>query len=187
MLLRVDHRARALAEVVNDLITLVKGKAEISFSEREKVNLCEIMADSVEFYNAKAQEKGIIMKIICTSHESVIYGRREGLESIVTNLLSNAIKYTSRGGEITLKMSAEGDHVFIEVSDTGIGIPKQEQQKMFHEFFRASNARQLTENGTGLGLAIVKTNVDRHGGKIEFNSVEGKGTTFKVTLKRFGN
>lgn len=187
MLIRIDHRARALAEIVNDLITLVKGRAEISFSEREKVNLCEVMADSVQFYNAKAQEKGIVMKIICTTHESIVYGRREGLESIITNLLSNAIKYTNRGGEITLKMSAEGDHVFIEVSDTGIGIPEQEQQKMFQEFFRASNARQFTENGTGLGLAIIKTNVERHGGKIEFKSKEGKGTTFKVTLKRLGN
>lgn len=187
MLNRIDHRAGALAEIVNDLITLVKGRAEISFSEREKINLCETMADSVEFYSAKAKDKGIVMKIICTTHESIIYGRREGLESIITNLLSNAIKYTNRGGEVTLKMSAEGDKVFIEVSDTGIGIPEEEQQKMFHEFFRASNAKELTEDGTGLGLAIVKTNVDRHGGKIEFKSTEGKGTTFKITLKRLGN
>ena len=187
MLSRIDRRAGALAEVVNDLITLVKGRAEISFSEREKINLCEVMAESVEFYNTRAQDKGIVMKIICATRESIIYGRREGLESIITNLLSNAIKYTNRGGEITLKMTAEGEQVFIEVSDTGIGIPKEEQKKLFNEFFRASNARQFTEDGTGIGLAIVKANVDRHGGKIEFKSEEGKGTTFKVTLKRLGN
>ncbi|MCD6122536.1 MAG: HAMP domain-containing histidine kinase, partial [Spirochaetales bacterium] len=146
-----------------------------------------VMAESVEFYNTRAQDKGIVMKIICATRESIIYGRREGLESIITNLLSNAIKYTNRGGEITLKMTAEGEQVFIEVSDTGIGIPKEEQKKLFNEFFRASNARQFTEDGTGIGLAIVKANVDRHGGKIEFKSEEGKGTTFKVTLKRLGN
>ncbi len=186
MLLRIDHRARALAEIVNDLITLVKDRAEISFSEREKVNLHDIVADSVEFYHSRAEEKGIVMEVICPGKESVIYGRREGLESIITNLLSNAIKYTDRGGKITLRMIEEGDQVVIEVSDTGIGIPEKEQQKMFSEFFRASNAKQLTEAGTGLGLVIVKANVDRNGGKIEFTSKEGKGTTFRVTLKRIG-
>ncbi len=184
---RISSRASALSETVKDLIALAKGKAEIENTEREKINLCEIMEEAIKFYNSKAEEKNIQLEVICTTEKSIIYGVREGLESIITNLLSNAIKYTPRGGKVTLKMLGEKDRVTIEVSDTGIGIPKEEQKKLFSEFFRASNAKALTDAGTGLGLSIVKANVEKHGGKIEFQSEEGKGTTFRVTLKRIGN
>ncbi len=184
---RISSRANALAETVKDLISLAKGKAEIENTEREKINLCDIMEEAIKFYSSKAEEKHIQLEIICTTEKSIIYGVREGLESIVTNLLSNAIKYTPEGGKVTLRMLGEKDRVIIEVSDTGIGIPKEEQKKLFSEFFRASNAKALTESGTGLGLSIVKANVEKHGGKIEFQSEEGKGTTFRVTLKRIGN
>ncbi len=181
---RIDNRAKSLSKIVQDLIDLARGKAEITLAEREKINLCELFEEAVRFYQARAEEKGVLMEIVCATHESIVYGRRDGLQSIITNLLSNAIKYTNRGGKVTLRMLASGDDVVIEISDTGIGIPKPEQEKLFREFFRASNAKQLTENGTGLGLAIVKENVERHGGKIDFTSEEGKGTTFRVTLRR---
>ncbi len=183
---RISSRADALAETVKDLIALAKGKAEIENTEREKINICDVMEEAIKFYNSKAEEKNINLEVICTTEKSIIYGVREGLESIITNLLSNAIKYTPEGGKVTLRMLGEKDSVIIEVSDTGIGIPKEEQKKLFSEFFRASNAKALTDAGTGLGLSIVKANVEKHGGRIDFHSEEGKGTTFRVTLKRIG-
>jgi signal transduction histidine kinase len=85
-----------------------------------------------------------------------------------------------------MKLSPDEDKVIFEVSDTGIGIPKSEQKRLFSEFFRAENAKKLSEIGTGLGLSIVKTTVEQHGGSIEVQSREGEGTTFRVMLNRVG-
>ncbi len=105
------------------------------------------------------------------------------LEQIVENLVGNAIKYTSEGGSVDVLFSRHGaDEVRFEVKDTGIGIPRDEQGKLFREFFRASNAKKFTSEGTGLGLALVKQSVERHRGRIELTSDEGHGTTVVIEL-----
>ena len=81
---------------------------------------------------------------------------------------------------------ADEQHLLLEVRDTGIGIPQEEQEKLFGEFFRAANARSLGETGTGLGLAIVKSTVEQHGGRIEVESAEGQGSVFRVFLRLVG-
>ena len=101
---------------------------------------------------------------------------------MVDNLLSNAIKYTPEGGGVRITMRQEGDTATIAVRDTGIGIPAGEQAQLFSRFFRSSNARASGVQGTGLGLAITRGIVEAHGGTIDFDSVEGSGTTFRVTL-----
>jgi signal transduction histidine kinase len=106
------------------------------------------------------------------------------LEAVVSNLLSNAIKYTPSGGEVRLSLAVEGQKIELKVCDTGIGIPEADQPNLFREFFRATNARALAEIGTGLGLAIVRSIVEQHGGFIEVESSEGRGTSFRVSLPR---
>lgn len=102
------------------------------------------------------------------------------LRHIFSNLLSNAIKYSPLGGEVHLKVFAQGPHTVFEVSDQGIGIPPDELGHLFESFHRASNVGAIS--GTGLGLAIVKQSVDLHGGRIDVHSLPGQGTTFTVTL-----
>jgi signal transduction histidine kinase len=116
----------------------------------------------------------------------VVHGRRQGLQSIIANLLSNAIKYTPTGGKIEVSVQLTEEHLLLEVRDTGIGIPREEQDKLFGEFFRAGNALRLGESGTGLGLAIVKSTVEQHGGRIEVQSAEGQGSSFRVYLQLVG-
>ena len=116
----------------------------------------------------------------------MVHGRRQGLQSIIANLLSNAIKYTPAGGRIDIAVRRDGEQLLLEVRDPGIGIPQEEQDKLFGEFFRAANALQLGESGTGLGLAIVKSTVEQHGGRIEVQSAEGQGSVFRVFLKLVG-
>ena len=111
---------------------------------------------------------------------------------VFQNLLANAVEYTPEAGTIKLsvsKVSAEGGsasggkgQLSIVVEDTGYGIPKNQQDKIFTKFFRADNVRDKDTDGTGLGLYIVKSIVENSGGKIWFESVENKGTTFYVTL-----
>ena len=94
----------------------------------------------------------------------------------------NAIKYTGKGGTVQLYAEKHKDCVLIDISDIGIGIPKEEQIKIFDEFYRASNAKARESDGTGLGLSIVKHIIDRHGGDIHVESVQDQGTTFKIRL-----
>jgi len=188
MLERIEIRAQALSNSVSDLLILAKGRAELSTSELEKINFCALLGENVQFYQNLAEEKEITLEVQCPSNldSAIVYGRREGLQTIVSNLLSNAVKYTPKGGKVRMKMSPAEDKVIFEVSDTGIGIPESEQAKLFSEFFRAENAKKLAEIGTGLGLSIVKSTVEQHGGTIEVQSREGEGSTFRVLLNRVG-
>jgi signal transduction histidine kinase len=96
--------------------------------------------------------------------------------------VSNALKYTDAGGHIALRAEAEAQHVRVEVSDTGAGIPEAYRDKVFNQFFRVPN--QDGVNGAGLGLAIVQQIVEAHGGSISLHSVENQGTTFTVRVPR---
>lgn len=102
---------------------------------------------------------------------------------IITNLLNNAIKYTPTGGSITFRLTRDGDTILIEVSDTGIGIPEEDQADLFELFYRASNVAMI--QGTGLGLPLVKYCVDAHDGEISLQSEVEKGSTFTVRLPAF--
>ncbi len=111
-----------------------------------------------------------------------IYADPEKLSLALNNLLDNALKYTPAGGSVTLQLGSQGNYALISISDTGVGIPSTEQQRVFSKFFRASNVIRLETEGTGLGLFIVKNIIRRHGGEISFSSKEGAGTVFSVTL-----
>jgi len=104
---------------------------------------------------------------------------------ILTNLLSNAVKYSREGGTITVTLTPESRRVLVAIRDEGLGIPKQDQDRIFTKFFRASNALMNTD-GTGLGLYIVKQLLERTGGTIWFDSEDGKGTTFTVAIPKEG-
>ena len=105
---------------------------------------------------------------------------------IFQNLLSNAVKYTPPGGEIKLAIVLTPPNLLITIADTGYGIPASQQSKIFTKLFRADNIRDKEAEGTGLGLYIVKSIIEVSGGKIEFDSLEGKGTTFRVTMPLSG-
>jgi signal transduction histidine kinase len=105
------------------------------------------------------------------------------LRIVIQNLLSNAVKYTPEGGTVTITLEESIFEKAIIVSDTGIGIPKKEQDKIFIKMFRADNARRLsTSQGTGLGLYLVKSMVGALGGNVSFVSLENKGSSFTIKI-----
>ncbi len=101
---------------------------------------------------------------------------------MITNLLFNAVKYTPENKSVHLEAKHTGDSIKIDISDTGIGIPKDDLEHIFDEFFRASNAHSSKIEGTGLGLSIVKQIVEQHGGLISAHSTPGEGSVFSVSL-----
>jgi signal transduction histidine kinase len=97
-------------------------------------------------------------------------------------LLENAIRYTPRTGTIQVSLTQKEHFVEVSIADSGIGIPEKQRANIFTKFFRADNAVKTVTDGTGLGLYVAKTIIERHHGSLRFESVEGKGTTFIVTL-----
>jgi len=107
----------------------------------------------------------------------------EKIRAVIQNLLENAIKYTRDAGTVNISIVSENGFVKVAVQDNGIGIPKMEQRNVFNRFFRATNALKVQTDGSGLGLFIVKSIIEKHGGKIWFESNENMGSTFYFTLK----
>jgi signal transduction histidine kinase len=109
-------------------------------------------------------------------------GDRSRLAQVLDNLISNALKFTPRSGRVSVRVSLVGNDAVVEVEDTGVGIPSDEQDRLFERFFRSSTATEQAIPGTGLGLTIAKTIVERHEGTISIESAEGAGTTARVRL-----
>jgi signal transduction histidine kinase len=106
----------------------------------------------------------------------------EKISLVIENLLDNAIRYNLVGGTITISLDLKNDEIEFSIEDSGIGIPESEKSNIFQKFFRASNALKKETEGSGLGLFVAKNIVEAHGGKIWFESEEGKGTTFHFTI-----
>ena len=108
---------------------------------------------------------------------------KEKLLLALQNLVDNAIKYTPNGGRIEIRATEQkNDFLSISIRDSGVGVPKKDLPRLFSKFFRASNVMLMQTDGSGLGLFIVKSIIEKHGGKIEVSSEEGKGTEFTLTL-----
>ncbi|MCX6766727.1 MAG: HAMP domain-containing sensor histidine kinase [Candidatus Moranbacteria bacterium] len=171
-------------DLVNDLLNVAhieEGKMKF---EIKKQPILPIFKKAVEGFKLIADEKKIVlaMKIPDESGFPDVNIDAEKMELALTNLLDNAVKYTPSDGRIDFSISQEQGLIRIVVQDSGIGIPKDQKNRLFSKFFRADNATAVQTSGTGLGLYMVKKIIDRHGGKIMVDSTEGKGTSFIITI-----
>jgi two-component system phosphate regulon sensor histidine kinase PhoR len=180
---RAHMRSVKLTNFVRALLRLTQMRLSNNL-EMVYFSLAEAINNAVDSVRAKAEEKSI--KLNCDIVLSVknIRGNQFSIEEMLSNLLLNAIKYTPVDRSINISARNQDDSIQVEISDTGIGIPAEERDRIFDEFFRASNARRTERDGTGLGLSIVKYIVERHGGEISVESEEGRGTTFKLTIPK---
>jgi PAS domain S-box-containing protein len=170
-----------LERLVDDLLLVARLEAGTFTVETSDVDLQRIVSNCVEAAKPAAEDKDIELTI---DTESVgnCSGDSHRLEQLLDNLISNALKYTPEGGRVATRLLRENGHVSIEVQDSGIGIPADEQQYLFDQFFRASTAKSGAIPGVGLGLTIVKAIAEAHRGKVEVESEQGHGTIFRVEL-----
>ena len=178
---RAYQRTQKLTVFVRTLLRLTRLKLDGS-AETESFNASDAVREAVEAVQLGAQEKSVGLECQVSPAVATVSGNAVSFKEAVTNLLLNAIKYTPAGGTISVTTAARGASLVIEVADTGIGIPPEEQSRIFEEFYRASNARQMEPDGDGLGLSLVKRIVELHHGTIEFSSALGRGTTFRIAL-----
>jgi len=144
----------------------------------------EILSESISQIISKARDKNISVNSNIESTVDRIRAAKEYIQETIVNLLVNSVKYTPHNGKIDINVTDKGNSILIQIKDTGIGIPKDELPKIFEEFYRASNAKEVERDGTGLGLSIAKQIVERHNGKIWAESEEGKGSTFNIILPK---
>ncbi len=172
-----------LIQIVEDLLTLATLEERGAGLELETVNLAELAENILKIFEPRAREKSITFRLGVEARPPTIRGDSFLLEQMLVNLIDNAVKYTEKGSvEVRLK-SDEGSAI-IQVIDSGIGIPEEDQSRVFERFYVVDKSRSRKLGGTGLGLSIVKHIVLLHGGKIHLESALGVGTTFTVVLPR---
>jgi signal transduction histidine kinase len=175
-----DNGAR-LQSLIENLLTISTVEIVPMF-ERHLVDLASVVTRACERAQPAIARGRLRLVTDLPDVVPPVYGDTEQLDRVLDNLLSNAVKFSPDGGVVTVRVQHDHRAVTVEVIDTGIGIPADEQASLFTRFFRSSLARQLTIRGTGLGLAISKAIVEAHGGRIEVSSTVGLGTTMAVAL-----
>jgi PAS domain S-box-containing protein len=177
----IERNARRLLHVVGDLLLLDRidvGGMSLDF---EPVSIPDLIGDVARSGSPEAGRRGVLVDVTAAAGPPVRADPIR-LHQVFDNLLSNAVKFTAEDGRV--RLTATRDELFwrVEVEDSGIGIPAAELARVFDRFARASNARTAGLPGTGLGLSVVKAITELHGGRVEVDSTEGTGTTFRVYL-----
>ncbi|RJR13046.1 PAS domain S-box protein, partial [Candidatus Parcubacteria bacterium] len=176
-------------ESVNRVISLVNDLLNVDKIESQQIqysfaptDLVEIVRSPLTDLQAQMEQKKLKVKFEATKNIPNLTIDSANMRVVFQNLLENSLHYTLPKGSVTVEITTEGKEVRISIADTGIGIPRGEQKSIFLRFFRASNAIAVQPNGSGLGLYICKQIVEKHKGKIWFESEQNKGTTFHVVL-----
>jgi signal transduction histidine kinase len=177
---RLTDEADRLGRLITELLSL-RRLEEDGERARTPVDLATVVAEEVERIGKRAASRGI--HVASTLPGSAVVAGSEGdLRLIVSNLLDNAVGYNRDKGRIEVELSPHDGAWRLRVADTGIGIPRQDLDRIFERFYRVDVARSRAAGGTGLGLSIVRHAAERHGGSVHVTSILGEGTSFTVTL-----
>jgi PAS domain S-box-containing protein len=177
---RIQTSAQNITTLINDLLDL--GRIEAGFdTRRESIRLENIVQNSLDMFEPLITQKNLHLEKDILTNLPALHADPIRIRQMVDNLIGNAVKYTAKDGTIRINIHTEGNQIVFEISDTGPGIPLDEQSRIFEKFYRGSNV--LNEpKGSGLGLAIVKSIVESHQGRVWVESTLGKGSTFVVVV-----
>jgi two-component system phosphate regulon sensor histidine kinase PhoR len=180
---RIARQTERLGTLVGDLLTLSRldEHRDPRIDGGEVCDLAFVVRETVRDLQALADKRGLVLRAELPERSLDVRAEREALRQVAGNLIDNAIKYTPSGGGVTVQVSSVGQQVLLEVTDTGIGLSPDDQERVFERFYRVDRARSRDLGGTGLGLAIVKNTVKNLGG-VGVRSTLGRGSTFWVRL-----
>ena len=182
----VRKGSRRMTELVGDLLNVSRLELGTIAIELQTVNLPKLLKEVVQELESEIQRKKIKFSQSYEPQAATFSADPKFLKIIAQNLLSNAVKYTPEGGEVGMRTAVNDGKIILSVSDTGYGIPEDQQRKIFTKLFRARNIVKKDTEGTGIGLYLVKSIVERSHGSIWFSSKEGSGTTFFVAFPKEG-
>ncbi len=179
----IERQNRRLTQLVADLLLLARMERQPVPVRRQLCCLNDIVSDLVEELGTLALAAGVTLRADIRVHQPInVTGDEEQLYRLVSNLIVNAIQYMSKGGLVTIVLDRNDDRALIQVRDTGIGIAKSEQKRIFERFYRVSSDRSRQTGGSGLGLSIAQAIAQAHQGSIQVQSELGKGSTFTIRL-----
>ena len=181
-LAKIWNQSMRLSSLVTDLLTLSRLESSPGGPELRPIDLRESFRVAVHALLPTSEERGIAVHTEVPEDTVQVLGDPEALGQLTTNLLDNAIKYTSRGGQVWVRLKTGNGQALIEVQDTGMGIAPQDQARVFERFYRVDKARSRELGGTGLGLSIVKHIAVIHQGQVFVESTPGIGSTFRASL-----
>jgi signal transduction histidine kinase len=175
----IERASETMLNIIQDILNLEQLRS--TEMPNERVPLAQLTYDVIGQHEPEMTAKHQAFSFKIQPHLPMMIGRPTQLAQVVSNLLSNAIKYTPNGGKITLNLyQPDPHHLRLEVQDTGYGIPKDAQKKLFTEFYRVRTKETAHIPGTGLGLSLIKTVVEAHNGRIWVESEVNQGSTFFV-------
>ena len=178
----ITQETQRLTQLVNDMLSVSEIEAGSMSLRQDDIRLADVFAHLEADFKQQASEKQIGLIFDLPPKLPVIQGDRDKLAISLHNLLGNAIKYSPDGGEVTVSMSTEDGNLSVAIKDKGIGIEKEELERVFDRFYRANDSRVSQITGTGLGLPIAREIVRRHGGDIDASSKLDQGSTFTINL-----
>ncbi len=181
----IAHESATLAEMVNGMLTLAKADRGDSL-QKEPVSLSIAAQEALRGAGPRALEKNLTLTLDAPPVSPLIEGDPHLIRQLVSNLIDNALKFTTQGG-VTVRVGGEGTQAWIDVEDTGPGIPEAELAHVFERFYRADKARSREVPGTGLGLAIVRSIARVHGGTVEAQHAPGGGVLFRARFPRIAD
>jgi len=180
-LIRAETRARAQLDLIGDLLDLARLRNPDLCIDRECVDIAQELRDVCELMAGQIQEKSLQFSVSIPESSVHVLANTRHIRQLWSNLISNAIKYT-KAGSVTVVMEVQDSKVVTCITDTGIGIAKEDLDRIFEDFYRTKAAKAYTQMGTGLGLSLVKRIVETYGGEIDIQSTVGEGSQFTVTL-----
>jgi signal transduction histidine kinase len=181
LLQQAYNRSEDMLAMVNDILNLAEAKVVID-DGAETTDPSAELSSIVTLLRPVGAERNIEIELSIAPGLPSIRIARKSLNHVFTNLVENAVKYSNDGTKVNVSLAMEKNMLRLDVTDSGIGIPKADHDKIYKEFFRSDNAKMLKKQGTGLGLPVVHNIVHNFGGEISFVSKENKGTHFTVLL-----
>lgn len=180
---RIQEQAERLHGLILDLLHLARLETSDDQSfDVVPVDVAEIIGESIDEHRAVAEGKQIDLSAPVSSGPILALADADGLRTIIDNLLDNALNYTPDGGSVSVDWRANGDWIDLTITDTGVGIAREHQARIFERFYRVDKARSREIGGTGLGLSIVKHLCQVFGGSVKVSSQIGQGSTFTIRL-----
>ena len=181
---RSQYRLNELLSLVRDWLSFSRLDQNSIRDNTEKFKLQTLLEETRDLLQPSADEKEVRL-LLPVDDATFLYADRKLLKEALLNCLSNAIQYNREGGEVSVHISREEGNVSVRIRDTGLGIPSEDQERIFDEFYRSPQSGDIP--GTGLGLAIVKRIIELHGGSVSVISRQGEGSEFTLLLPELEN
>ncbi|MDQ1284549.1 MAG: Histidine kinase protein [Patescibacteria group bacterium] len=171
-----------MTRLVNDLLDVTRIDQKRLLLKKEPVNISILAEEAIAEATSLAKSRNVEIAFTPKKNLPKVIGDREKIKMVIENLVGNSIKYTTNRGKIEIKVCKKDNYIFFSIKDNGVGIPEEQQNRVFDKFFRSDNCVKYQTDGTGLGLYIAKSIVDQSGGEMWFNSVENLGSIFNFKL-----